>query len=455
MEIIKTIFYFLVVISVLVVIHELGHFLAARISKMRVDIFSLFMGYRIFGYNKKTGFTFGNLPEDFDGEGYCDYRFSLIPFGGYVKISGMIDESFDTKFATTEPQPYEFRAKNPFQKAFAISGGVIMNLLLAWGVFALIVFSKGDTEYLTTKIGYVDKGSITEKIGLMAGDEIISINGKEIKSWNSLIENITIKDLGDAKDIRLIRNSATINVNVHGDSIVKSMSNKMLLGIYPENQNLIIMDLETMKGAGKAGIKAGDTLLLADGHRLFAAAQLRSVLQGFKDKKVFMSWKRDNTIINDSVKADADGLLGIQLAEIYRGPKREITYGLISSIGNGWTMTLKTVGLFWATLEQIFSGNMSAKTALGGPIMIAKQASQQADMGILNLLNFIALLSVTLAVINILPFPALDGGHLVIIIIEGIFRKEIPLKIKMGIQQVGFFALMALMAFVIYNDIVR
>jgi regulator of sigma E protease len=455
MDILNNVFNFLVVISILVVIHELGHFIAARLSKMRVEIFSLFMGYRLFGYNKKSGFSFGNLPEDFDGEGFCDYRLSLIPFGGYVKISGMIDESFDTAFAGKEPMPYEFRAKNPFQKAITISGGVIMNFLLAWAVFAIIVFAQGDTLFLTTKIGYVEKGSISEKIGLKAEDEIVSINSIEIKHWNQAIENMTIKDFGKPKSISLRRNNELINLNISGDSIVRALSNKAMLGIHPGFKSISIQDLGTMTPAGKAGMKPGDTILSINGEKIFVTSQMRGILSNFKNQNVFISWSRGGTIISDSVKPDENGLLGIQLQEAYLGPKLQQNFGLFTSLGMGWDKTIQTLGLFYNLIEQIFSGNMSAKSSLGGPIMIAKQASQSADMGIFHFLNFIGLLSVSLAVMNILPIPALDGGHLLIIIIEGVMRREIPLKIKMAIQQVGFVLIMGLIIFTIYIDIVR
>ena len=130
--------YFAITIGILVFIHEFGHFAAAKLCKMRADVFAIGFGKRLFGWNKKNGFSFGELPKDFDGEGHTDYRLSLLPLGGYVKIAGMVDESFDTKFANEEPKPWEFRAKPTYQKLFVITAGVLMNLLLAivifWGV---------------------------------------------------------------------------------------------------------------------------------------------------------------------------------------------------------------------------------------------------------------------------------------------------------------------------------
>ena len=135
------ILYFILTIAILVFIHELGHFLAAKVCKMRTDVFAIGFGKRLFGWNKINGFTIGDLSKDLDLEGHTDYRISLLPLGGYVKISGMVDESFDTEFANTEPQPYEFRAKPTYQKLFVITAGVMMNLTLTLVIFSGINFS--------------------------------------------------------------------------------------------------------------------------------------------------------------------------------------------------------------------------------------------------------------------------------------------------------------------------
>ncbi len=135
MELFNSVLYFVIVIAILVIFHEFGHFLAARLSKIRVDIFSIGMGPRLFGFNKVLGFTFGSLPKNFDLNGFCDYRVCLFPIGGYVKIAGMIDESMDKSFVNSPPQDYEFRSKGTLTKLFVISAGVLMNVLLAILIF--------------------------------------------------------------------------------------------------------------------------------------------------------------------------------------------------------------------------------------------------------------------------------------------------------------------------------
>ena len=165
--------YFAITIGILVFVHEFGHFAAAKLCGMRADIFAIGFGKRLFGWNKLTGFTFGELPKDFDGQGNTDYRLSLLPLGGYVKIAGMVDESFDTKFANEIPQPYEFRARPVWQKVIVISAGVAMNLLLAWAIFWGANFFQGKQITKTTSIAYVEPNSAADSSGFKSSDQII------------------------------------------------------------------------------------------------------------------------------------------------------------------------------------------------------------------------------------------------------------------------------------------
>ena len=159
MDIIQPTIAFIIVIGVLVFVHELGHFLAAKWTGMRADVFAIGMGPRVFGWNRKLGFTFGKVPADLDLHGGTDYRLCALPIGGYVKILGMVDESMDTDFAGLPPQPYEFRSKKNWQKAFVLSAGVIMNFILAILVFWLLPLFYGHEEMATTRVAWVDPSS--------------------------------------------------------------------------------------------------------------------------------------------------------------------------------------------------------------------------------------------------------------------------------------------------------
>lgn len=456
MEILTNIIYFIIVIVILVVFHEFGHFIAAKISKVRVDAFAIGMGPRLFGYNKVKGFSFGNLPKDFDLNGYCDYRICLFPIGGYVKIAGMIDESMDTSFINSPPKKYEFRSKGTLTKLLIISGGVIMNVILAILLFALISYSEGKIVWKTTKIGFVQENSLAHQIGLTAGDEVIEINSRKIDNWNDLIQKLSLDKFGSTKEIKLLHKSKEITLRIDGEKIVRAVANgNVSFGISPEGLKIFVRDVETLAPAGKLGLRSGDTIIAINNQEINAFEKLTYILSQNKSKPVLLTWKRGSNTYNDSIVPTSEGKLGFYPGFHFSGKVDTISYSVFGAFAQGVNETWRTSNLFVASIAQILKGTISAKESLGGPIMIAKGAAQQAKLGIIFFFNFIALLSISLAIINILPVPALDGGHFVLILIEGIISKELPLKTKIIIQNIGIGILVLLMAFVIFNDVSR
>jgi regulator of sigma E protease len=455
MELLSTIFYFVLVLGILVLVHEFGHFIAAKLSGMRAEVFSIGMGPRFIGYHKKTGITFGKMPEGFDPEDNTEYRLSIFPIGGYVKIAGMIDESMDKEFIGKEPQPWEFRSKNPFQKIFVLSAGVIMNFLLAVAIFGSLSFFLGQNVLVTTKIGWVEPKSIAEKIGLQTGDKIISINNHPSKSWNDILENLTLKQLGKTKSIIVDRNGSKLKLEANGKAIVRSIADKKPIGIEPDGIRVVFNTVETLKPAGQVGFKKYDTVLTVDGINIFGVSQFSSYIKSHKGKEISITFKRSNIIDTLKVTPNESGMIGVALFPALIGKIEHQKYGIFESLAEGFNESVNAINLFIGSMSQIFNGTLSFKESVGGPVMIAQQASQQAEMGIASFLNFIALLSVTLAIINILPLPVLDGGHLVFVIIEAIIRREVSPKVKIVIQQAGFVLFLLLMMFVIYNDFTR
>jgi len=452
MGLISNIVYFVIAIGILVAIHELGHFLAARMTGMRAEIFSIGMGKRLLGWNKINGFTFGKLDEKLELGNHTDYRVAIFPIGGYVKISGMIDESFDTEFSGQEPQSWEFRSKNTFQKFFVLSAGVLMNFLLAIFVFAGITFFIGSTELATNLIGKVDKSSIAYEVGFRDGDRILSINDDEVKTWNSLIQQLTLKDLGSKLNVKLLRNGQTLNLNIDGAKILKSLAKKEPLGISPGGVKTYVDKVIEGNPAESAGIMTGDTILECNGKPINSINSLHESLKKHKAQLVHLKWQRNDIVYNDSITTSSSGMIGVRLGY---SPLNIVSYGIFKSIGIGFSETVSSTELLIKSILQIFKGNLSFKESIAGPIMIMDMAGEQANRGIISFLSFIALLSISLAFMNILPFPALDGGHLVFVLIEGITRKEIPIKIKLAFQQGGIIILLLFMAYVFYNDIMR
>ncbi|MFP4528770.1 MAG: RIP metalloprotease RseP [Candidatus Kapaibacterium sp.] len=455
MGLIADIIYFVIVIGIIVVFHEFGHFISARLSGMRADVFSVGMGPRLFGFNKKTGFSLGRLPKDYEHEGETDYRVAAFPIGGYVKIAGMVDESMDTNYAGSEPQPWEFRSKNTFQKSITLAGGAIMNAVLAILIFTAIAFFQGKSLYKTTEVGYVDQSSLAYETGFREGDKILSINGNNVETWDEVLQMLTLDDFGESRDIKLRRDGEIKTIHAEGKAIIKTMADRQAIGLQPAHIQTQITQVLGGRPAAEAGMQAGDVVTSVNEVEIDSYTEFIDIVSSHAQTPVFIEWQRNGEAMSASITPDENGMIGVGIGSKYTGPKEHVNYGVGEALVFGVDETIRAGELFISTISQIISGNISFRQSIGGPIQIAASASQQAEMGIINFLGFVALLSITLGIINILPFPALDGGHLVFVLIEGIIRREVPLKIKMGFQQFGIIILLMLMAFTIYNDIVR
>lgn len=446
------IIYFVITIAILVFIHEFGHFAAAKLCKMRADVFAIGFGKRLFGWNKINGFTFGDLPKDFDTDGNTDYRLCLIPLGGYVKIAGMVDESFDTEFANEEPKPYEFRAKPTYQKLFVITAGVMMNLTLTVAIFWGINFFQGKQVMKTTTIGELASGGKAEMVGFQTNDKITSINGEEVNNWDEVLNNIFVENIDENKVITVDRNGAQTEVTVPSEKI-KSATEEVPF-IQPGDTKPIITDVMKNSPAEDAGVQQYDLFLALNDIPLNTSAKAIEIISSNPDKEMPLVILRDVDTVITKVKPALDGKIGVSISDSYAGPVEFQSFGFFESIslavGQVNTYTVLTI----TSIGSVIKGDIEFKNAFGGPVKIAKYAAQSADNGIISFLFFLAMLSLSLAIINILPFPVLDGGHFVIILIEGLIKKELPIKIKIGIQNAGFVLLLLLMAFIIYNDII-
>jgi regulator of sigma E protease len=445
------IIYFAITIGILVFIHEFGHFAAAKLSGMRADVFAIGFGKRLFGWNRKSGFSFGELPKDFDGEGHTDYRLSLLPLGGYVKIAGMVDETMDTSFADKEPQPYEFRAKPLWAKVFVITAGVFMNLMLAWIIFWGANFFQGKPITPTTTLAYVEDGSPASLAGFVTGDKIISVNGKKVYNWEDLRAEIFIHTLGENINVNVLRAGVEQNLLVQRKLIPDDETQGMFL--IPEGIKPAIGEVVKDSPAEKSGIKAGDILLAINDESLYSSQQATNIISSNKEKELKITVERDKEKKDLFVTPGEDAKIGVLIATVFTGETKMRTYGAFESVYYGWKDIEKMTALTFSMIGKVFTGDVEFKKAFGGPIKIAQIAAKSADSGISSFLYFLALLSLSLAILNIMPFPVLDGGHLVMILIESAIKREIPIKIKMAIQNTGLVLLLLLMAFIIYNDI--
>jgi len=419
-----TILAFVFVLGILVFIHEFGHFILAKLVGIRVERFSLGFPPRMFG--KKIGDT--------------DYCISWIPIGGYVKLSGMIDESFDKD--TIKGEPWEFMSKPVYQRFLVIFAGPLMNLLLAVFIFGIITFLSGISELPNPTIGNVAPNSYAEQIGFQKGDILVAVDGKEVSTWEDVLKYKETQTGQVA--VSWLRGNEKLSASLvatFSDSVEKT---------YPAIVGEVIEDYP----AAKIGIVQGDQIVKIGDQEVKTWDDLTAIIHDMPDKEINIEWQRNGerfsaTTIPVKEQADGRGRIGISL------PIMKKDVGIFYGMYAGFTYSVNITKLVYKSIKSIVAGEQSFKNAFAGPIVIAKMAGDSARSGAESLFVFMAFLSLNLGFLNLLPIPVLDGGHIVFLIIEAIIRKPLPNKAKIIIQQVGMALLLALMVFVIINDIRR
>ncbi len=437
MEIISTIFYFIVAIFILVTVHEFGHFAAAKLFGMRVDRFFI-------------GFDFWNLKLWSVQRGETEYGIGAIPLGGYVKIAGMVDESMDTDFASKPPEPWEFRSKPVWQRLIVISAGVIMNMVLAGVIFIILAFSQGEGRTPIKTGLFVEPNTVFAEMGFKTGDVITEVNGKPVKYWE------------EALDAELFTNSTlTFTVQRGNESfkfdappnILSRLNDSKGEGIRPLTPARV-GDVVAGYPAEKVGLQKGDLITKLAGTDIQDWSQLTKIVGDNANKAIEIVWQTASGATKQAIiTPNGNGKIGVSVAS---GTVREyIQLGFFESIGAGIAQTVKMTSMTVKGFGKLFTGQEDVRKSVGGPIKIAKLAGQTAEQGAGSFMLFLAMLSISLAFLNILPVPALDGGQFVVNAIEGVMGKELPLKAKMAVQQIGFTALLVLMAFIFVNDIIN
>lgn len=412
-------------LGILVFVHELGHFILAKLVGIRVDRFSLGFPPRIFG--KKIGET--------------DYCISWIPLGGYVKMAGMIDESLDKD--SIKGEPWEFMSKPIYQRFLVIFAGPVMNIVLAILVFGGIAYVVGLKEPLGVTVGEIKSQKILTETTLQTGDMITSINEQSVKTWADAMSFIIEKQniiVGFERDGQLFK---TNFLSTYLDSIEKSLP-PVVGGLHQDFPGI------------KAGLQIGDRIVAINGKAIRTWSELTEVVHASAEKPLTVEWQREGETFHaeiiprvEKLQNQEIGLIGISY------PVQEKEINLPQSIIHGANYSWQITRLIGQSLKMIFTGQQDFKEAFGGPIMIAKLAKDSAREGESNFIAFIAFLSLNLGLLNLLPIPVLDGGHIVFLLIEAIIRRPISPKAKLIIQQIGMALIIALMLFVIINDIRR
>ncbi|OKS85805.1 hypothetical protein RG47T_1251 [Mucilaginibacter polytrichastri] len=430
-------------LSILVILHELGHFVAARAFGIKVEKFYLFFdawNIKLFKFNYKG----------------VEYGIGWLPLGGYVKIAGMIDESMDTDQLAGPPQPWEFRSKPAWQRLIVMLGGVTVNIVLGILIFWMLTLKYGESYVPNDSVKYgVVPGVVGKKIGLQAGDKITAVNGKPIVRFDELISSKVL--MGNTE--------LTVNRNGH-DTIVKVPANILNdvsdygIGEFVKLRTKFAIDSVVPNSyAAKAGLLKGDSIKAVNGVAINFWDEMGTQIKQYKNKEVKLLVKRHNDTLSLTSAVNKEGTLGFAdgnygIALTHDEPTiKNIKFGFIGALPIGASKAWGTFADNAQGLGKVFKGEVKAGKAFTGPVGIATLFGSHIDWG--HFWSLVGLLSMALALMNLLPIPALDGGHALFLIIEMIKGKPLSDKFLERAQIVGFVILVTLMVFVFGNDILK
>ncbi len=428
---------FILSFSILVTLHELGHFITARWFKCRVDKFYLFFNPWFSVFKKKIGET--------------EYGLGWIPFGGYVKIAGMVDESMDKEQLQLPPKPYEFRSKPAWQRLIIMVGGVVLNVLLALLLFIFITYAWGEETLPAKNLKYgVYADSLARKVGIMDGDNIVAIDNKPVENFGTVAADII---LSDAKTIQVQRDGQKLNLPLPEDFIKTLNKNKLEGFVYvriPVKVDSVLPGAQFTQGK----LLKGDRIVAYNNHPVNFYNEFNELKKGMKNIEVPLKVLRSGDTVNLKVKLNNDGLLGfvpVNAAELFGTETHK--YSFLESIPKGINRCFSTLGKYVTGLKQIFSGKVNASDSLGSVISIGNTFPGIWDWE--RFWTLTAIFSIILAFMNILPIPALDGGHALFCIYEMVTGRKPSDKFMEYAQMAGMILLFALMAYALGLDIFR
>ncbi|MEJ5338932.1 MAG: RIP metalloprotease RseP [Aquificaceae bacterium] len=418
---------FLVLIGVLIWFHELGHFLMARLFGVRVDIFSIGFGPVLF--SKRVGDT--------------EYRVSVLPLGGFVKLYGEEEQIQD---------PRAFSSKPNWQKILIAFGGPLFNFILAIILFALIsVVGREVPKYLSEKplVGHVVENSIAHKLGIREGDIIIEVNSKPVDKWRDVEKVVFENILSKSWTVKVLRDGRELSLHVK-DSISRSAG----FGAEPWLPAVIGRVVEDSP-ASQVGLQAGDRILRVNGREVRGWYELVRLIRESGDRPITLAIQRGEYMEEKTVIPKVDQRTGLPVLGIAPHVEREESrepplQAFIDGVQRTYMLSLLSLKALWS----LITGGLSIKT-LGGPIAIAQLAGESAQQGILPFVGMMAFISVQLAIFNLIPLPVLDGGLILLFLMESIRRKPFSPRFKEVWVKAGYAIIIALAGFVIINDILR
>ncbi|MDV3750011.1 RIP metalloprotease RseP [Elizabethkingia anophelis] len=440
MELFNQIFQFVLSISILVILHELGHFIPAKLFKTKVEKFYLFFDPWFSLVKKKIGET--------------EYGIGWLPFGGYVKIAGMVDESMDTEQLKKPAEPWEFRSKPAWQRLIIMLGGVTVNFFLAWLIYSCLSFFNGETYHDNAKfengIAVSEEG---RKMGLETGDKILKIDGKPAERMETSMINMLF-----ANEATVLRNGKEVTFPVNENGVAEVIKSNEAKAYFSPRFPAVIDSIAPNMGAQKAGLLKGDKIISVNGKPALFFDEVSGEVMANKNKTITIGVERKGEKLEFPVNVDAKGKIGftpdfkIMMASF---EKTSVTkeYGFLQAIPRGFTRTIDVLVMQIKQFKIIFNQKTKGYTKVSGPIGIIKQMPAQIDW--VAFWSFTAMFSVWLAFLNLIPIPGLDGGHVLFTLWEMVTGKPVPQKVLENAQMIGVIFLLGLMILIFGSDIYK
>lgn len=421
-------------LSILVGLHELGHLLTAKMFGMRVEKFSIGFPPKIIGFQW----------------GETEYSIGAIPLGGFVKISGMVDESMDTEMLSSEPQPWEFRSKPAWQRLIVMLGGIIVNVITGIIIFVVLVHQRGETYYSRDQV--IQNGivalEIGQQIGFQDGDKILDINGLPYESINELSGGEALLSSGGFYTVD--RGGEILKIEIPRGFINSFNSEEAMSSFINIRVPFEVKEVSPESTAEKIGLQSGDKIVGVNDSRIAYFNDLQNSLAELKGKEATIIVERNGTTIEKVAQISDEGTIGFSVNPLLDPVVKK--YGLAESITKGTQRAFGVVIVNAKALGKMFTGEVSAKN-VSGPIGMAKIYGNSWDW--VKFWSITGLISMILAFMNLLPIPALDGGHVMFLLYEMVSGQAPSDKFLENAQKVGMVLLLALMVFAIGNDILK
>ena len=427
-------------LSFLVAVHEFGHLIAAKYFGMRVEQFSIGFPPKIWSFKK----------------GETEYAISAVPLGGYVKISGMIDESLDMDAMKQPPQPWEFRSKPAWQRLIVMLGGIVVNVIVGILIFIGIPYAYGDTYLLKDVInnnGGFQVHEVGKSIGLETGDKIVRINGKEYEYLEDIISPTTL--LASNAYYTVERDGKLIDIPIPADFIQKFNRKETAGNFISYRFPAVVASTAPKSVAEKMGLQEGDRIVEINGNPISYNDQIVTLLKS-KPDSLHVKVERAGQVLSFREEFKGEEMLGIAAVrpkDFFEKAERRVNYSLAESIPLGTERAFTTLMVQIKAFGKIISGALSAKESLSGPIGIMQAFGVTWDWE--RFWSLTGVLSLVLAFMNLLPIPALDGGHVMFLSYEIISRRKPSDKFLETAQKVGLVFLLGLMVFIFANDIIK